>query len=190
MGSSVNQIDPHKLIILDRDGVINQDSDAYVKTLDEWIPIPGSIKAIANLYKAGFTICIATNQSGLAREYFSLKTLHAMHQKLTDLVEAEGGQIHSIEYCPHGPDDNCNCRKPLPGMFRTIADRFTLKDLSNTHTVGDSLRDLEAGSKLNSQPVLVKTGKGQRTLDSKKKLPSGTQIFENLSDFADSLIAK
>lgn len=190
MGSSVNQIEPRKLIILDRDGVINQDSDAYVKTLDEWIPIPGSIEAIAKLHKAGFTICIATNQSGLAREYFTLDTLHAMHQKLTDLVEAEGGQIHSIEYCPHGPDDKCDCRKPLPGMFRTIANRFALADLSSTHTVGDSLRDLEAGSKLKSQPVLVKTGKGQRTLDSNKELPSGTKIFENLSSFADYLISK
>ncbi|WP_299182288.1 D-glycero-beta-D-manno-heptose 1,7-bisphosphate 7-phosphatase [uncultured Neptuniibacter sp.] len=184
----MNQIDPYKLIILDRDGVINQDSDAYVKTLDEWIPIPGSIKAIADLYKAGYTICIATNQSGLAREYFTLETLNEMHTELINLVEKAGGKIHSIEFCPHGPDDNCDCRKPLPGMFRKIADKFELDDLTGAYTVGDSLRDLEAGKQLNCTTILVKTGKGQRTISSGKSLPHGTLIHDDLHSFAASII--
>lgn len=186
----MSSIDPNKLVILDRDGVINQDSDAYVKSVDEWLPIPGSIEAIATLSKAGYTICIATNQSGLARQYFTLGTLNAMHDKLVALVREQGGEIDAIEYCPHGPDDNCDCRKPLPGMFKTIAERFELTDLSGSHTVGDSLRDLEAGAALNSQPVLVKTGKGTRTLDSGKALPEGTQIFPDLSQFVEALIEK
>ncbi len=109
------KIDPNKLIILDRDGVINQDSDNYVKSADEWIPIPGSIDAIAKLYKNGYTVCIATNQSGLARGYFSISTLEEMHAKLNSLVEAQGGKIHSIEFCPHGPDD-----APRGGGVRAI----------------------------------------------------------------------
>ena len=186
----MSNIDPSKLVILDRDGVINQDSDAYVKSVEEWIPIPGSIEAIASLSKAGYTVCIATNQSGLARQYFTLDTLNAMHHKLVALVKEQGGEIDSIEYCPHGPDDNCDCRKPLPGMFSNIAKRFELTDLSGSHTVGDSLRDLEAGAALNSQPVLVKTGKGIRTLDSGKALPEGTQIFSDLNHFVQALIKK
>ncbi|WP_297311046.1 D-glycero-beta-D-manno-heptose 1,7-bisphosphate 7-phosphatase [Neptuniibacter sp.] len=184
----MNTIPPEKLIILDRDGVINQDSDEYVKSVDEWIPIEGSIEAIADLHKAGFTICIATNQSGLARKYFTLATLDAMHEKLRSLVESNGGKIHSIEFCPHGPDDNCDCRKPLPGMFRTIADKFKLDDLTGCTTVGDSLRDLEAGSKLNCTTILVRTGKGERTLSAGKELPNGTIVFDNLRAFADSIL--
>lgn len=181
-------IDPSKLIILDRDGVINQDSDEYIKSEDEWIPIPGSIEAIADLYKNGYTICIATNQSGLARGYFTEDTLKKMHKKLTKLVNKEGGEVHSIHFCPHSPEDNCDCRKPLPGMFRRIADQFSLKDLSGVKTVGDSLRDLQAGKKLNCDTFLVKTGKGRRTLDSGKTLPSNTIVFEDLREFANSII--
>ncbi|MGB0203969.1 MAG: D-glycero-beta-D-manno-heptose 1,7-bisphosphate 7-phosphatase [Neptuniibacter sp.] len=181
-------IDPSKLIILDRDGVINQDSDEYVKNEDEWIPIPGSIEAIADLHKNGYTICIATNQSGLARGYFTEPTLMRMHKKLTDLVEEQGGEIHSIHFCPHGPEDNCDCRKPLPGMFKQIAVQFGLEDLSNVRTVGDSLRDLQAGKELNCETFLVETGKGQKTLDSGKTLPTNTVVFKDLREFADSII--
>jgi len=181
-------IDPRKLIILDRDGVINQDSDEYVKSTDEWIPLPGSIQAIADLHKAGFTICVATNQSGLARNYFTTNTLNQMHQKMIGLVEDAGGKIHSIEFCPHGPDDNCECRKPLPGMFRTIANRFKLENLEDVRTVGDSLRDLQAGKKLGCDTFLVRTGKGERTLSSGKELPEGTIICNDLRAFADSLL--
>lgn len=181
-------IDPRKLIILDRDGVINQDSDEYVKSPDEWIPLPGSIEAIADLYKAGFTICVATNQSGLARNYFTTDTLDQMHQKMISLVEEAGGKIHSIEFCPHGPDDNCDCRKPLPGMFRAIANRFELANLVNVRTVGDSLRDLQAGKELGCATFLVRTGKGERTLSSGKSLPEGTVIFNDLREFADKIM--
>ncbi|WP_286240658.1 D-glycero-beta-D-manno-heptose 1,7-bisphosphate 7-phosphatase [Neptuniibacter halophilus] len=177
-----------KLIVLDRDGVINQDSDEYVKSLDEWIPIPGSIEAIAALSKAGYSICIATNQSGLARNYFTQDTLEQMHHKLEALVNEQGGEIHSIHFCPHGPDDKCDCRKPLPGMFNSIAKSFGLNDLTGVFAVGDSLRDLQAGAKVNCKPVLVKTGKGMRTLNSDKALPDGTLIFEDLKTFADSIL--
>lgn len=184
----MNSTNPSKLIVLDRDGVINQDSDEYVKSVDEWIPIEGSIEAIGKLSRAGYTICIATNQSGIARGYYDVQTLHAMHEKLINLVEVEGGKIHSIEFCPHGPDDNCDCRKPLPGMFRRIANSFSLADLTGTYTVGDSLRDLEAGKELNCSTVLVRTGKGERTLNSGKQLPEGTLIFDNLLAFVESII--
>ena len=112
----------NKLVILDRDGVINQDSDAYVKSVDEWIPIPGSAAAIARLHKAGYRVVIATNQSGLARGYFDRTELDAMHAKMTELIEAEGGKLDGIFFCPHGPEDNCGCRKPLPGLIDQIED--------------------------------------------------------------------
>lgn len=175
-----------KLIILDRDGVINQDSDDYVKSLEEWVPIPGSIEAIARLSRAGWTVAVATNQSGLSRGYFSAQTLDAMHQRLRRLVEEQGGAIALIEHCPHGPDDACNCRKPLPGLFRRIATHFRLSDLRGVPAVGDSRRDLEAGLALGADPFLVRTGKGQRTLE--KPLPSGTQVFDDLAAVADHLL--
>ena len=174
------------LIILDRDGVINQDSDDYVKSLEEWIPIPGSIEAIARLYRAGWTIAVATNQSGLARGYFAAETLDAMHQRLRQLVAEQGGEIALIEHCPHGPDDGCDCRKPLPGLFRRIAKHFSLRDLHGMPTVGDSRRDLEAGLELGATPFLVRTGKGLRTLQ--KPLPPGTKVFDDLSAVANHLL--
>ncbi|PIE20449.1 MAG: D-glycero-beta-D-manno-heptose-1,7-bisphosphate 7-phosphatase [Neptuniibacter caesariensis] len=181
-------IDPSKLIILDRDGVINIDSDNYIKSTEEWIPITGSIEAIADLYKNGFTICVATNQSGLGRKLFKQGALDAMHDKLINLVEKHGGKIHSIRYCPHTPEGQCQCRKPAAGMFWDIAEAFGLNDLKGAHTVGDSLRDLQAGSAANSSAVLVRTGKGEKTLASGKALPAGTLIFKDLREFADSMI--
>ena len=181
--------EPLKLIILDRDGVINEDSDEYVKSTDEWIPLPGSIQAIADLSNAGYTICIATNQSGLAREYFTSDTLDDMHKKMCGLVEEAGGTIHTIKHCPHGPSDNCNCRKPLPGMFEEIAMQFNLTDLSGTYTVGDSARDLYAGSTLNSLPILVRTGKGERTI-LKGDFPKHTEIHDDLAAFSRSILNK
>lgn len=178
-----------KLIILDRDGVINEDSDQYVKSTDEWIPLSGSIQAIADLSNAGYTICIATNQSGLARKYFTSNTLEEMHQKMHDLVNKAGGSIHTIKHCPHGPNDNCKCRKPLPGMFEEIAIEFNLSDLSGTYTVGDSARDLYAGSSLNSLPILVRTGKGEQTI-LKGDFPKNTQFHDDLAAFAHSILNK
>ena len=174
-----------KLIILDRDGVINEDSDAFVKSVEEWIPIPGSIDAIARLSKAGWTVAVATNQSGLARGYFTEQTLAAMHQRLRTLVAEQGGQVDVIRHCPHGPDDRCDCRKPLSGLFRGIAEHYQVA-LQGVPTVGDSLRDLQAGVAVGCQPYLVRTGKGSRT--EQQTLPQGTRIFDNLAAVADSLL--
>ncbi|MBQ0783768.1 MAG: D-glycero-beta-D-manno-heptose 1,7-bisphosphate 7-phosphatase [Amphritea sp.] len=168
-----------KLVILDRDGVINHDSDNYIKSVDEWRPLPGSIQAIARLSKAGFDVCVATNQSGLARGYFDLTTLNLMHRKMKDLVEEQGGRIDKIEYCPHSPDDNCYCRKPLPGMYQHILSCYPDIDPEKVYVVGDSLRDLEAAESAGCPSILVSTGKGKRTLE-KGGIPKNTQIVDDL----------
>ncbi|WP_434626904.1 D-glycero-beta-D-manno-heptose 1,7-bisphosphate 7-phosphatase [Pseudomonas sp. Z1-29] len=174
-----------KLLILDRDGVINHDSDAYIKSVEEWLPIPGSIEAIAQLSKAGWTVTVATNQSGIARGYYELAVLNAMHERLRELVAGQGGDIGLIVYCPHGPDEGCDCRKPKPGMLKTIAAHYGVA-LSGVWFVGDSLGDLEAAKAVDCQPVLVKTGKGEKTLG--KALPVGTLIFDDLAAVAAELI--
>jgi len=174
-----------KLLILDRDGVINQDSDAYIKTVEEWIPIPGSIKAIADLSKAGWTVAVATNQSGLARGYYDLATLEAMHGRLRELVAKQGGEVGLIVHCPHGPDDGCDCRKPKAGMLKAIAEHYHVA-LKGLWFVGDSQGDLDAALAVDCQPVLVKTGKGERTLA--KQLPAGTLIFDDLAAVAAHLL--
>ncbi|ERP89472.1 D,D-heptose 1,7-bisphosphate phosphatase [Alcanivorax sp. P2S70] len=174
----------NKLIILDRDGVINEDSDAYIKTVDEWVPIPGSIKAIARLSQAGYTVVVATNQSGIGRGYYDVATLDAMHARMRELVAAQGGEMGGIFYCPHGPDDGCDCRKPLPGLIDQIVTEYG--DVTGAPLIGDSLRDLQAGIARHCQPVLVLTGKGQKTLD--KGLPENlgdVAIFDSLADFVD-----
>ncbi|MEF9896733.1 MAG: D-glycero-beta-D-manno-heptose 1,7-bisphosphate 7-phosphatase [Pseudomonas sp.] len=176
-----------KLLILDRDGVINQDSDAYIKSLEEWIPIPGSIEAIAQLSRAGWTVAIATNQSGIARGYYDLATLEAMHVRLRTLVAEQGGEVGLIIYCPHGPDEGCDCRKPKPGMLQTIAAHYQV-DLAGIWFVGDSKGDLEAALTVDAQPILVKTGKGEKTLS--KGIPQGTLIFDDLAAIARELIHK
>ncbi|AZC21728.1 D-glycero-beta-D-manno-heptose-1,7-bisphosphate 7-phosphatase [Pseudomonas sessilinigenes] len=174
-----------KLLILDRDGVINHDSDAYIKSVAEWIPLPGSIEAIAQLSKAGWTVAVATNQSGIARGYYDLATLDAMHARLRELVAQQGGEVGLIVYCPHGPDEGCDCRKPKPGMLRTIAEHYGT-GLNGLWFVGDSLSDLEAAKAVDCQPILVKTGKGEKTLG--KTLPVGTLIFDDLAAIAAELI--
>lgn len=175
-----------KLLILDRDGVINQDSDAYIKTLDEWIPIPSAIAAIARLSKAGWTVAVATNQSGIARGYYDLATLESMHTRLRELVAEQGGELGVVVYCPHGPDEGCDCRKPKPGMLRQIAQHYGV-DLRGVWFVGDSRGDLDAALAVDCQPVLVKTGKGERTLT--KPLPDGTRVFDDLAAVADHLLS-
>ncbi|MBN2991421.1 D-glycero-beta-D-manno-heptose 1,7-bisphosphate 7-phosphatase [Pseudomonas cedrina subsp. fulgida] len=174
-----------KLLILDRDGVINCDSDAYIKSVAEWIPLPGSIEAIAQLSKAGWTVAIATNQSGIARGYYDIATLDAMHARLRTLVAEQGGEVGLVVYCPHGPDEGCDCRKPKPGMLKTIAKHYKVP-LAGIWFVGDSLGDLEAANAVDSQPVLVKTGKGEKT--QVKNLPVGTLIFDDLAAVAAELI--
>ena len=176
-----------KLLILDRDGVINEDSDAYIKTLDEWIPIPGSVAAIARLSRAGWTVAVATNQSGLARGYYDLATLEAMHTRLRALVAAEGGEVGLIVHCPHGPDDGCDCRKPLPGLLQQIAAHYG-QPLAGLWFVGDSASDITAAQAAGCQPVLVKTGKGPRTLQ--KPLPDGVLVFDDLAAVAAHLLAE
>jgi len=177
---------PVKLIVLDRDGVINEDSDAYVKSVEEWIPIPGSISAIARLCEAGWTVAVATNQSGLARGLFDATTLGDMHFKMQQLVMEEGGRVDLIVHCPHGPDDGCDCRKPLPGLFEQIAEHFHLESLTGVPVVGDSQRDLHAGMRLGGIPYLVRTGKGSKT--AKGPLPTGTQVFDDLAAVVDHLL--
>ncbi|MDW8842435.1 D-glycero-beta-D-manno-heptose 1,7-bisphosphate 7-phosphatase [Pseudomonas carnis] len=174
-----------KLLILDRDGVINYDSDAYIKSVEEWIPLPGSIEAIAQLSKAGWTVAIATNQSGIARGYYDIATLDAMHARLRTLVAEQGGEVGLVVYCPHGPDEGCDCRKPKPGMLKIIAEQYKVP-LAGIWFVGDSLGDLEAAKAVDSQPVLVKTGKGEKT--QAKNLPVGTLIFDDLAAVAAELI--
>ena len=174
-----------KLLILDRDGVINHDSDAYIKSVEEWIPLPGSIEAIAQLSKAGWTVAIATNQSGIARGYYDIATLDAMHARLRALVTEQGGEVGLVVYCPHGPDEGCECRKPKPGMLKIISEHYKVP-LAGIWFVGDSLGDLEAAKAVDSQPVLVKTGKGEKT--QAKNLPVGTLIFDDLAAVAAELI--
>lgn len=174
-----------KLIILDRDGVINHDSDAYIKSLDEWIPIAGSIEAIARLSKAGWTVAVATNQSGIARGYYPLAVLESMHTRLRELVAEQGGEVGLIVQCPHGPDDGCDCRKPKPGMLLQIADYYGVP-LQGVWFVGDSGSDLQTAHAVDCQPVLVKTGKGARTLA--KPLPADTLVFDDLAAVAAQLL--
>ncbi|GHE21256.1 D-glycero-beta-D-manno-heptose 1,7-bisphosphate 7-phosphatase [Halomonas urumqiensis] len=179
---------PERLVILDRDGVINQDSDSYVKSLDEWLPYPSAIEAIARLCRAGWSVAVATNQSGIARGYFDIDTLDAMHRVLMRLVNQAGGQIDHIAYCPHGPDDGCKCRKPLPGLLEEIRDTLGLETLKGSWMVGDSLRDLQAGEPMGCHGALVKTGKGEKTLAKGVGLDNAV-IFDDLSAFVDWLLA-
>jgi D-glycero-D-manno-heptose 1,7-bisphosphate phosphatase len=180
-----------KLIILDRDGVINEDRDDYVKSVDEWVALPGSLEAIALLNQAGYQITIATNQSGLSRGYFTINDLHAMHSKMDKMLQPLGGHIDSIFFCPHVDSHGCDCRKPSPGLMKEIALRYKRTDstqpLLGVPIVGDSLRDLHAGIALGASPHLVLTGKGQKTLE-KGGLPEGTQIHADLMAFANALL--
>jgi D-glycero-D-manno-heptose 1,7-bisphosphate phosphatase len=182
---------PDRLVILDRDGVINHDSDDYVKSLQEWIPYPAAIQAIARLSRAGWTVAVATNQSGIARGYYDEATLAAMHAELNRLVAEAGGEIAHIAWCPHGPDDRCDCRKPLPGLLEQVREALDMESLAGSWMVGDSLRDLQAGEPMGCHPVLVRTGKGESTLARYPELadPAGTtRIFDDLAAFVEWLL--
>jgi D-glycero-D-manno-heptose 1,7-bisphosphate phosphatase len=168
-----------KLIILDRDGVINHDSPDFIKSPKEWQPIPGSLEAIARLNQAGYRVVIASNQSGIARELFDMTILNAIHQKMHALAQQAGAAIDAIFFCPHAAADNCDCRKPKPGMFNEIAQRYNIS-LKGVPTVGDSLRDLQAGFVAGCTPFLVLTGKGEKTLET-GGLPPGTLHFPDLA---------
>lgn len=176
-----------KLVILDRDGVINLDSDQYIKSAEEWTPIPGSLEAIARLTQAGFRVVVATNQSGLGRGLFDMATLNAMHNKMHKAVSQLGGRIDAVFFCPHAQDAGCACRKPQPGMLLEIAARFK-QALEGVPVIGDSLRDLNAAKATGAKPILVLTGKGERTVKA-GGLPEGTEIHENLAAAAIALTA-
>lgn len=179
-----------KLIILDRDGVINRDRDDFVKSADEWVPLEGSMDAIAFLTQAGYTVAVATNQSGIGRGFFTMQQLNEMHAKMHKLVRQAGGEIDGIWFCPHTADAGCNCRKPKSGMVEDIIDRFSVK-AENVYMVGDSLRDLQAVAAVGGRPVLVLSGKGKKTLEEHAgDLPQGTQIFDDLAAFAQYLMHK
>ena len=177
---------PLKLIVLDRDGVINEDSDDYIRSPDEFVPIPGSLEAIAKLTQAGWRVVVATNQSGIARGYYDLGTLQQIHDKLHRLLAALGGQVEAIFFCPHGPDDHCDCRKPRPGLFREIEQRLQLS-LRDVPAVGDSLRDLQAAEAVGALPILVRTGKGERTLINGAGL-DGTAVYADLQAAVEELL--
>lgn len=175
-----------RLVILDRDGVINYDSAAYIKSPEEWIPIPGSLEAIAALTRADFTVTVATNQAGVARGLFDLATLDAIHRKMQDAVEQAGGRLDGIFVCPHAPWENCGCRKPKPGLLHQIAEHLSVR-LQHVPVIGDSLRDIVAAESVGARPMLVRTGNGEQAL---RDLRSDRQveIFADLAGAADALI--
>lgn len=183
-------MEPLKTIVLDRDGVINQDSADYIKSPDEWIPIPGSIEAIAALHAANFKILIATNQSGLARGFFSEYDLANMHHKLCSMVEDAGGLVTGIFYCPHEPKDSCDCRKPKTGLLRQAESELSVK-LKGSVFIGDSEKDLLAATSFGMRPILVRTGNGNITEGRLQDIQlSNTEVFDDLKSAVDSILEK
>lgn len=176
-----------KLIILDRDGVINHDSDLYIKSPDEWVPIPGSLEAIARLNQWGYRVVVCTNQSGIGRGLFGMDTLNAIHDKMIKAIAQVSGSIDAIFFCPHTNADNCECRKPKPGMLKEIAARYNA-DLTGVPVVGDSLRDLQSAMAVGARPLLVLTGKGRKT-KSDPALPEDTPVFADLAAAVKNLTA-
>lgn len=175
-----------KLVILDRDGVINHDSAAYIKSPEEWKPIPGSLEAIALLSQAGYRVLVATNQSGVGRGLFEMATLNAIHDKMHRALGLAGGRIDGIFYCPHAQDAGCSCRKPKPGLLEEIAHRFGVS-LEGVPFIGDSLRDLQAAVAVGAQPILVLTGKGKKTRKD-GDLPAGTVVYDDLAAAVRNLL--
>lgn len=176
------------LIILDRDGVINEDSDAYIKHPDEWIAIPGSIEAIARLTQHGYEVAIATNQSGLGRGLFDLQSLEAIHDKLRGAVEVAGGRVGLIAFCPHHPDAQCQCRKPNIGLLLAIHHEHPV-DPDSTWFVGDTAKDLGAAQKMGIRGALVLTGKGRDTVEKGVVSRETTPIFQDLRAFTNWLLS-
>lgn len=173
-----------KLVVLDRDGTINRDSKDFIKSADEWVPLPGSLEAIAQLCRSDWTVCVASNQSGVGRGLFTISDLYGMQAKMQSEVEALGGEIAGFYYCPHAPDDGCLCRKPLPGLLSEIAERFSVT-MENVPVIGDSLRDLQAAEACGARPILVKTGNGAETLKSHYQ----NKDIENYDDLAAAAAA-
>jgi D-glycero-D-manno-heptose 1,7-bisphosphate phosphatase len=182
-----------KLIVYDRDGTLNQDRDDYVKSADEWVPLPGALEAVARLTQAGWHAVVATNQSGLGRGLFDMSTLNAMHQKLNQALARAGGRLDAIFFCPHVAADECDCRKPLPGMMVQIAERYGI-DPAQIPVVGDSLRDLQAAQAAGCEPHLVLTGKSAGLdatgVEALVAQVPGTQVHQDLSAFADFILRR
>jgi D-glycero-D-manno-heptose 1,7-bisphosphate phosphatase len=176
-----------KLVILDRDGVINLDSEQYIKSPEEWTPIAGSLEAIARFTQAGFRVVVATNQSGVGRGLFDMATLNAIHDKMHKAVNQMGGRIDAVFFCPHAQNAGCACRKPQPGMLLEIGARFNVA-LAGVPAIGDSMRDLQAASAVGARPILVLTGKGEHTSKA-GGLPVGTEIHQDLAAAAMALAA-
>lgn len=174
-----------KLVILDRDGTINYDSDQYIKSPAEWRPIPGSLEAIGRLTQAGYRVVVATNQSGIARGLFDTATLISIHDTLQRAAAQAGGRVDAFFFCPHAADSTCECRKPKPGMVLEVARRFNVS-LADTYMVGDTLRDVQAAAAAGARPVLVLSGRGRKTLE-EGMLPPGTAVFQDLAAFAEHL---
>ena len=177
-----------KLVILDRDGVINADSDAHIKSPTEWVPISGSLEAIASLTNAGMTVAVATNQSGLARGLFDIDTLNRIHGLMVERVGAVGGRIDAIAFCPHGPDAGCECRKPAPGLLLALAKRFGVS-LVDVPVVGDSVRDLEAAVSVGARPILVRSGKGRLAAANLPAHLTGVLVVDDLESAVAAILA-
>ena len=179
-----------KVIILDRDGVINHDSDAYIKSVEEWVPIAGSLEAIARLNHSGYTVVVASNQSGLARGYFTIETLSAIHKEMDRQLSKIGGRVDAIFYCPHGPDDACDCRKPKPGMLLEIGQRFNVP-LEDVVFIGDTVSDMKAASSASAKSMLVRTGKGVKAekillAECKESVP----VFDDLASAVTAILTE
>ena len=187
-----------KLIILDRDGVINQDSPDFIKSPEEWIPIDGSLEAIGRLSQAGYEVVILTNQSGIGRGLISPDMLSQIHVRMLDYIQQHGGKIQIILFCPHHPDEECTCRKPKTGLYKELTKRLNI-DLAGTYSVGDSLRDLIAAKSAGASPILVKTGNGRKTVKELKNSQANKNkqqlslddinVFESLAKFVDALLS-
>lgn len=173
------------LIILDRDGVINHDSDDFIKSPAEWEPIEGSLEAIARLNYAGYRVVVITNQSGIARGLFDVETLNMIHSKMRRMLAQVGGKIEAILFCPHGPDDDCACRKPQDGSFAELAHRLRIS-LDNVPAVGDSLRDIKAAQSAGARPIMVRTGKGEKMIA--KGIPEGVPVYDDLAAVVTALL--
>lgn len=182
-----------KLIVLDRDGVINEDSAEYIKSPEEYVPIGGSLGAIARLKKAGYTVVVASNQSGIARGYFTLETLKSMHQKLQDLLKKIDAKIDDIFFCPHGPDDGCDCRKPRTGLFKQILAKYPAP-AADVCVIGDSIGDIKMAVSVGARPILVLTGKGEKTKETVKcdaqlsEQLAGMPVYADLSVAVDAIL--
>jgi len=176
-----------KLVILDRDGVINVDSDQFIKSPEEWKPIPGSLDAIARLNHAGYRVVVASNQSGIGRGLFDMAALNAINEKMYKALGQAGGRIDALFYCPHPAEANCTCRKPKPGMFEDVARRFNTS-LTGVPSIGDSLRDIQAAAQAGGEPMLVLTGKGTKT-QAAGGLPANIRVYQDLAEAVRAIIA-